>query len=417
LYDVIIVGSRVAGAATALLLARQGLKVLCVDQSTFPSDTLSSHLVQIAGVARLKRWGLLDKIVAIQTPAVRKIRYDTGTAILEGCPSPLQEVDALYAPRRTILDKVLVDAARASGAEVREGAIVEGLADRDGRIAGIVGRTAAGRSFNEFGRLIVGADGKRSLVARFARSEVYYERPLLSAAYYWYYDGLDVRHCEAYERPRRYIAAWPTNGGSTVIYLALALADYQSFRNDVAGNFLKTLDCAGDLGDRVRAARPVDKPRGSAQLPNRFRKPFGPGWALVGDAGAVMDPLTGQGISHALRDAEFLSDAIVRGLGGTQDLACAMRAYERERNRQTLPIYKLTLRLANMIRRPWEIELLYASIADQPAEIDAMFGVLTGSVTLSDFSSPGHLLRMIKPRALAAIGWRRFTETISTLQR
>src|SRR5262245_57601345 len=138
MYDVIIVGARVAGAATALLLARRGLKVLCVDQATFPSDTLSNHVIQLAGVACLKRWGLLDAVIAADTPAFRKITHDTGRRILEGQPPALAEADALYAPRRTILDKILVDAARRAGAEVREDFLFEGLTEAHGRVTGIL---------------------------------------------------------------------------------------------------------------------------------------------------------------------------------------------------------------------------------------------------------------------------------------
>src|SRR5262245_12108733 len=120
MYDVIIVGARVAGSATGMLLARIGFKVLVVDRASFPSDTLSTHQVQLPGVACLRRWGLLDRVIAANTPATRQVTFDTGFVRLEGRFPEFQGVDALYSPRRTILDKIIVDAARDAGAEVRE---------------------------------------------------------------------------------------------------------------------------------------------------------------------------------------------------------------------------------------------------------------------------------------------------------
>ena len=120
MHDVIIVGARVAGSATALLLARAGLKVLVVDRATFPSDTLSTHQVQLPGGARLARWGLLDAVIASGAPAARQVRFDTGAAVLSGRFAPYGRVDGVYSPRRTVLDTLLVEAARAAGAEVRQ---------------------------------------------------------------------------------------------------------------------------------------------------------------------------------------------------------------------------------------------------------------------------------------------------------
>ncbi len=201
------------------------------------------------------------------------------------------------------------------GAELREDFVVEGLLCAEGRVNGVRGRAPNGTPSSRRAPLVIGADGKGSLVAKSVGARTYFEQPVLAAAYYGYWDGLDTRRGELYERHRRTIGVWPTNDGLTVIYLGLPIADFAAFRSDVSGNFFASLDLAGDLAPRVRAARQVGRFMGSANLPNRFRKPFGPGWALVGDAGLVMDPLTGQGIGHAFRDAELLADAIEAGPG------------------------------------------------------------------------------------------------------
>jgi 2-polyprenyl-6-methoxyphenol hydroxylase-like FAD-dependent oxidoreductase len=112
-YDVIIVGGRLAGAATGMLLAREGLRALVVDRTHFPSDTLSSHQLQPPGVARLRRWGLLDRLDATGTPPVRDVRFDINGVVLAGQYPDIDGAAALYSPRREVLDTLLVEAARA----------------------------------------------------------------------------------------------------------------------------------------------------------------------------------------------------------------------------------------------------------------------------------------------------------------
>jgi 2-polyprenyl-6-methoxyphenol hydroxylase-like FAD-dependent oxidoreductase len=408
MYDVIVVGARVAGAATAMLLARRGLRVLCMDKTTFPSDTLSTHQIQLPGVAKLKRWGLLDAVAA-NTPPTREVRFDMGDIVLEGRFPPYDGVDAIYGPRRILLDKILVDAARASGAELREDVIVEGLLWSDRRITGVRGRTGSGQSVVATATLVVAAEGKRSMLAKAVGAPTYFEKPVLSAAYYGYWEGLALERGELYERHRRLIGVWPTSDGQTVIYLGLPIADFASFRSDVAASFFQALDLAGDLGARVRGARQVGRFMGSANLPNWFRKPYGPGWALVGDTGLVMDPISGQGIGHAFRDAELLADAIAAGLGGKRNLERAMRTYERERNRHSLPMYKLTTQQAAMGPRTYEQEVLFRSLEGKPAEIEAFFGVLTGTISMSDYLSLSNLLRVLGVRRIATIVLRKLS--------
>lgn len=400
-YDVIVVGARVAGASTAMLLAQRGLKVLCVDQATFPSDTLSTHQIQLPGVARLKRWGLLDAIIAANTPATREMKLDTGDVVLEGRFPPFDGVDAVYGPRRIVIDKILLDAARAKGAEIREDFVVQDLSLTDRRVTGVQGRMSNGRSVTESAAFVIGADGKHSIVAKSAGAPVYFAKPVLAAAYYAYWDGLHPKRGELYERPRRTIGVWPTDDGLTVTYIGLPIADLADFRSDVAGSMFKAFDLAGDLGERIRAAKQVGRFLGSGYLPNWFRKPYGPGWALVGDAGFVMDPITGQGMSQAFRDAELLADAVEAGLGGRQKLEHALRAYEKERNRQGLPMYKLTTQQAEMAPRKRELDILYRSLQGNQLEIDTFLGLLAGSVPMSEYMAPAHLLRLLGVRGIA----------------
>ena len=178
MYDVIIVGARGAGSSTAMLLAGKGLRVLLVDRATFPSDTLSTHQVQLPGGARLRRWGLLDQVVASGAPAARKVRFDAGPVVLQGCYPVFEGVDAVYSPRRTVLDALLLEAARAAGAEVREQFIVEELTLEAGRVSGIRGRSKGGQPVTEAARLVVGRTAStRWSPGRWARPSTTTGRP------------------------------------------------------------------------------------------------------------------------------------------------------------------------------------------------------------------------------------------------
>ncbi len=403
MYDVIVVGARVAGSATAMLLARKGLKVLAVDRAGFPCDTLSTHQVQLPGVARLERWGLLERVVASGAPATRQVTFDPGPVVLRGHYPSFQGVDALYSPRRTILDTLLVDAAREAGAEVRERFVVDEVVVEDGRVTGVRGHHKGGATVTETARLVVGADGKHSLVAKAVGAATYHAKPALSMACYTYWAEVPVTGGEIYGRHRRAVGVWPTNDGLVLTYVAWPVEEFGAFRADVEGNFLATLDLAGDVGERVRAGRRAERFRASPDLPSCFRRPHGPGWALVGDAGLVLDPITGQGIGDAFRDAELLADAVEAGFGGRQPLQAALAGYGRRRDELALPMYAFTTELASFAPPRVEQRVLFESLVGKQAEIDRFLGVLTGAVPLEDYLAPGNLLRLIGVRGMAGV--------------
>ncbi len=369
MYDVIIVGARVAGASTAMLLARRGLRVLAVDRATFPSDTVSTHQVQLPGGGRLRRWGLLEGLLAAGTPPTRRVRFDAGPFIIEGHYPVFDGVDALHSPRRTLLDETLIEAARAAGADVRERVTVDDLTWRDGRVTGIRAREHGSREFVETGSIVIGADGRHSPVARAVGVRSYDTYPSRSIAYYSYFEGLGTDGGEIHARPRdrRMAGVWPTNDGLVLVVVMAPAADLSTFRADIEGRFLAALDGMGDLGERVRAARRADRFQGSADNPNAFRVPFGPGWALAGDAGLTMDPITGLGIGHALRDAELLAEAIDAGLGGRRPLEAALADYQARRDRETRPAYEFTVELASFAEPTPDQDILFGALAEWPA--------------------------------------------------
>ncbi|HEY7488638.1 MAG TPA: NAD(P)/FAD-dependent oxidoreductase [Streptosporangiaceae bacterium] len=398
-YDAVIVGTRVAGAATAMLLARRGLRVLAVDRARFPSDTLSTHQIQLPGVACLRRWGLLDEVVAAGTPATRRLRFDAGDVVLNGRYPVYEDVDALYSPRRTILDQILVEAARAAGAEIRESFIVDELCWADGRVTGIRGFERGRPPVTEPARLVIGADGKHSFVARAVGARRYRGHDPRTVACYTYWSGLSGEAGEIYRRAGRAAAVFPTNDDLTMIYASMPVADFAKARGDLAGHYLKILDGCGDLGDRCRDAARVERLRTTPDLPNALRTPYGPGWALVGDAGQVLDPITAYGITNAFRDAERLADAVTRD--GPRSAALAR--YHRDRDAAGTAMYDFTIDLAALARPGAAERQLYAALADRPAEISRFFGVLTGAIPIIGYFTARNMIRLLGPRRLARL--------------
>jgi 2-polyprenyl-6-methoxyphenol hydroxylase-like FAD-dependent oxidoreductase len=393
-FDVIVVGARVAGAAAGLLLARAGLRVLIVDRAHFPSDTLSTHQIQLPGVARLARLGLLESLLDAGTPPTPHVRFQAGNAVIEGEFPSAEGVNMMISPRRTILDAMLVDAARAAGAEIREGCSLVELTHDGDRVTGIRLQDRRTRhTVTESAALVVGADGKHSAVARLVAATERRNSAAATFACYAYWDGLPVKGGEIYSGKGFAVGAWPTNEGLTLTYVAGPISEFDHVRRNPTAHVIATLDKVGSLGERARAAVQVGPTRGTSDLPNVVRAAHGPGWALAGDAGLVMDPITGYGIGHALRDAELLSGAIIAGLG--TKLSRALSRYEKHRNRETYPALDWTLGLTRLRGINDMEERLFTAIGTDKREASAFFGMITGVVPMGSFFSPPHLIRLI----------------------
>jgi flavin-dependent dehydrogenase len=415
-YDVIVVGARCAGAPLAMLLARRGYRVLLVDRATFPSDTLSTHLIQTPGVARLKRWGLLERVQATNAPPIQRVHFDQGgDLVLDGQYPLIDGASTTYCVRRTSLDALLVEAAGEAGAEVRQGFAVEEVLTDDGRVIGIRGRDAPGRTVTDRARMVVGADGHRSRVAEAVGASTYHAKPALSCAYYAYFGDVPVTGLEIYGRERRSIGLAPTNDGLTCVYTAWPRAEYPAYRADIERGFFETADLIPRLGELIRAGRRAERFYGTGDLPNVFRGPHGPGWALVGDAGYVVDPLTGQGISDAFRDAELLAEAIDEAFSGRQAATAALATYQTRRDAAALPMYELTTQLASFAPPAPEHLAVLAALRGNQTWTDRFFGVLTGSIPVPEFFSPLNLIQMLGPVGFARVLVSRAQWSVSAL--
>jgi len=392
-FDAIIVGARCAGAPTAMLLARQGHRVLLVDRATFPSDTVSTHVVHPPGVSALSRWGLLERLTKTGCPPIDRYAFDFGAFTISGAPGS-GEAPVAYAPRRTILDKLLLDAAAEAGAQVREGFAVETLVTEGGRVIGIQGRAKGGAPVTERSQVVVGADGRSSFVAGAVRPEHYHEPPPLLASYYTYWSGLPMRgRFEIYIRPNRGFAAVPTHDGLTLVIAGWPYAEFKANKSDIEGSYLAALALAPAFVERVRGAKREARFAGAA-MPNFFRKPYGPGWALVGDAGYNKDPITAQGISDAFRDAERCASALHEVLAGARPFDEAMGGYQRARDEHALPMYELTCQIATLKPPPPEVQKLLGSIHGNQRAMDAYAQMNAGTISPLEFFSPRNIAAM-----------------------
>lgn len=336
--DVVIVGARVAGAATAMLLARAGHRVFVVDRGRYGADTLSTHALMRGAVVQLHRWFVLPAIVAAGTPPVTHATFFYGDECVSVPIKPRDGIAALYAPRRYVLDQVLVDAARAAGADVRFGTRVRALLQSDtGRVTGVVIEDDTGHIERVEADIVIGADGLRSTVARLAGAEVYRAGQHATATMYGYWSGLKVTGYQWYFVPGLSAGAIPTNGGKTGVFVSLPAGAFSDrFAHHPETAFLDVLSSvAPELAVEVaRAGR--TRLQGFGGHAGFFRRSHGPGWALVGDAGYFKDPLTSHGITDALRDAELLAAAIDDGSDA------ALADYQRRRDAASSDLFDAT---------------------------------------------------------------------------
>jgi flavin-dependent dehydrogenase len=358
-YDAVIIGARCAGAATALLLARSGAKVLMVDRQAYGSDTLSTHALMRAAVLQLTRWGLIPALAAAGTPAIRSTTFHYGSEPIRVDIKPEHGVECLLAPRRTVLDRLLVDAARNAGAEVRHGVLLSDLLfASDGRVIGVSLKDAGGSSMKLRTDIVIGADGRQSTVAQFVNARAYVEGSNASGIVYGYFENLPRDGLHWHFAQNAAAGVIPTNAGHCIFAAVPAQRFSATFRGDIRRGFLKVLEASSpDLRADVERGTLIGRLRGFGGAPSYLRQCHGAGWALVGDAGYFKDPLTAHGITDALRDADLLSRAIVAG--GTRGLA----AYQRERDALSLPLLRTTDAIASFSWDLHEVKQLHADLS------------------------------------------------------
>jgi flavin-dependent dehydrogenase len=383
-YDVIVVGARCAGASLAMLLARAGHRVALVDRASFPSDTMSTHFLWQRGAARLQAWGLLDPLQERGCVPIRSITFDVGPVSLCGSGPAVGGVSDTYCPRRTVLDSLLVEAATESGAELVDGFVVDGLVWSEGCVVGVKGHPRGSAETTLRARVVVGADGLHSSVARATGARSYQEHPGLTGVLYSYWSGLSGLGASFHARPDRLILVWPTNDHLTCIYVAWPRKEFRQVRKNVESEFHAALDLIPGLREAVASGQREERFVGTDDLPNLYRTSVGPGWALAGDAGHHKDPSTGMGMSDAFASGELLAEAISEGLVGQRPMDDALSDYQNKRDALTANGYALTLSTARLAPLTPRLEAFYGAAADQPEVIRRIFGVMGGSLPIGE---------------------------------
>ncbi|MDF3284427.1 MULTISPECIES: NAD(P)/FAD-dependent oxidoreductase [unclassified Gordonia (in: high G+C Gram-positive bacteria)] len=397
MYDVIVVGARAAGAPLAMLLARRGFRVLAVDRARFPSDTISTHYIHQAGLARLRDWDLLDTLVATGCPPVRHLNFTYTDITLAGFADPISGIDAVYCPRRTVLDEILVDAARRSGAEVMEGFTVTDLLEENDSVAGIRGRDGDGRSVEFRAPLVIGADGAGSTVAKLVGAQMYKHAPAGCFIFYSYYSGLDwgMQHRTGFGEQQ--FGSWPTNDGLSLVAVMRRRDRFRDFRADPDAGVQEIVDAVDPVygeqlrenGERAEPFRPMLYPD------NYFRRSHGPGWALVGDAGYHKDPFTGLGITDAFKNAELLADRITEGFGGARPMAEALESYELERDAASVHSFDFTVAISDLSLTPYH-DSVFRAASHSPRYTKKFFGHIGGGISAEEFFDPEALAELYR---------------------
>lgn len=347
-YDVLIVGGRAAGASVAQLLARQGRRVLVADRDKFPSDTMSTHFMSLGAVGALKRLGVLNDILAAGFRRITRHRSWIDDCCFEGPAGPPGTFS--IAPRRIVLDSILLDHAVRAGAQFEERTRVDGLLHEDGRVAGAVLQTTGGERREVRARVVIGADGKSSKVAEWVGAEKYDAVPALRPAYYAYFHGIEPRPeatLELFFGGDQIGFLFPMREGEDCIAVEIQPEEFEEFRTGHAAFFEARVRKLPEMSRRMQNARLEGKVIGVRGVDNYFRKPYGPGWALTGDAGYLKDPSTGLGIGDALEQAFMLADALGAWFDGA-DWETAMSAFHQKRDQTMKPLYEATLDFTRM---------------------------------------------------------------------
>ena len=402
MYDAIVVGARCAGSPVGMLLARQGYRVLIVDRATFPSDTVSTHYMQQRGLAKLAKWGLLENLLATNPPAIKHMTVSYRDLKIAGFADPIDGIDATYAPRRTELDTVLVEGARAAGAEVREGYTVRDLVFEDGRVVGIVGAEDGAEPREERARIVIGADGRNSFVAGAVNAEMYKKVPAECFIYYSYYSGLQNPQFHSRIGENQQIGIWPTHNDQTLVAIMRKIDAYTDFRADVEGNFVSIArDIVPEFAEELTAnGKREDRFYPMRYPDNYYRQSYGDGWALVGDAGYHKDPLTGLGISDAFDYADLLADRVHEGLSGDRPMGEALADYQRVRDEKSHSGFEFTCTISTLELNP-QLHAVFTALSEKPEYAKDFFAMIGGGMTGEEFFAPERMAKMLGAQAPA----------------
>lgn len=385
-YDAIVVGGSVSGAPTAMLLSRQGHKVLLVEKSVFPRDTNSTHFIWPRGMSYLNRWGLADHILE-SAPHYQNMEISIEGISLVGSV-PIEDlrdrfrtlhgddagvIDYYCGPRRYFLDSYLLEAAKESGVEVREGVCFQDTLIEHGRVTGITAKNSDGESFSATAKIVIGADGRFSQFAKKVGARTKDYRELSTFAYYGYFSGIERQELAIHKKGRLGTAIYPTQNNTQMVLVYGPTAWWDDFKQDLENNFMDVFRfCAPEIAKLVEKAHRTEKFKACGTMPAFQRESYGAGWALVGDAGSFKDQVTAMGITHSFRDAELITSFLHPALLGNVSLEKTLAEYQQVRAKDYQDYFDLVCYVAEMNSYSQDELKYYYSIRNDRPAVDRM---------------------------------------------
>lgn len=384
LYDIIVVGARIVGASTAALLAQRGFRVLLLEKSTFPSPTVSCPIIFGNSLDILSRFGAEEVIERLGAPKVRLYGTDYGFARLIGHLPPAKGRDYAFSIQRSRLDEALArHVAELPNITLREGFAISDVIQDNGRVVGVRGRAASG-AIEEFGATyaVIGADGRNSTMARLVGAREYNTRPAHAWLYYAYYHNvtpLDEPSAMGYRAvPGLSILVFDADQDLTVLSIGARTPSFEVARKDPEGTMLAAIKQVPEMAWRIERAERATPIMGLAPAGMFYRQPYGPGWALVGDAGQRLDPVTGQGIYQGLHAAELLVDALTHIRAGAA-WEPTMRRFHRQRDRDSKANYNFAALHAELKPQTWLAQRLVKRMTIDPELGRFYLGTINGA--------------------------------------
>jgi len=379
-HDVIVVGASAAGAATALLLARGGLRTLVVAGVNPGAQPPPGHALMRGGVLQLSRWGLLERVVAAGTPAVKRTTLRYGDEVVVITFKPSAGVDALYAPRAEVLEPLLLRAAEEAGAEVRHDLSVTGLVTKQNRVGGVCVRASDDDMSVLQAPLVIGADGIESTIANHAGAAYSRSGRHFGAMAYGYWSGLPTDGFEWVFQADACSGFIPTNDDTVFVFASAS-------PRRIGDGGVQVIHDIVDQGAPVLAARLKDaaEPLETRVWHGRrgfIRQSHGPGWALVGEAGYFQDPVSVHALTDALRDAELLGRAVLGSYGDHASVDAALGQYESTRDRLSVARFDVVDRIASHQWDGAEMANLQLQLSSAMAnEVEVLTALASGGVT------------------------------------
>jgi len=397
-FDVIVVGSSVAGAPTATWLARKGYKVLLVDKAEFPRDTNSTHFIWPRGMSYLNRLGVADRITDA-TPYFTQLEVNIEDVKLRGLV-PIEDVRRRFValhgdahgivgycagPRRYFLDKLLVDHACENGVDVRLRTTVKSVVTENGRVTGVNIVDAGNKELQARARVVVGADGRVSSFATMVGAKTISVREKSTFAYYGYFEGIDRPELVIHKRGRFGTAIFPTMENKHLALVYGPTAWWGDFSRDSDANFLRTFRyVAPEIAEEVARGRHNEPFKAMGRMVAYHRENWGHGWILVGDACSFKDQWTAMGITHALRDAELVSTFLGRYLDGTASWEDAMSTYTSVRMNDYVDYWNFVCDGAEMEPYTSDQMAYFRTVSSDPTSVNNLLAQIGDTVRFSD---------------------------------